>query len=325
MTGSGVEAPALRVASFNIRNGIAWDGLDSWPLRRQATAATVAELEADLLGLQEVYGFQQRYLLRRLAGYAATGAGRTDGRRRGERCAVLYRTARLRLDQMTTRWFSDTPDVPGSTGWGNRLPRIVTLACFTDLVGGGGFGFADCHLEGSPAAARHRSATALATWLDPCLPWIVAGDLNAEPHDAAVRALLDAGLRDVFAPGVAARRPAARQTPGGGPAARPSPPAAHTGTPAAHTGTPAAHTGTPAAAPVTTVAEPRSGGAGRRIDYLLVTREWEVVAAAVPAPGRHRRRASDHLPVLATVRLRTGAALPTLEPTATGDPLEEQR
>lgn len=304
MTGSADEAPALRVASFNIRNGIAWDGLDSWPLRRQATAATVAGLEADLLGLQEVYGFQQRYLLRRLAGYAAAGAGRTDGRRSGERCAVLYRTTRLKLDQVTTRWFSDTPDVPGSTGWGNRLPRIVTLARFTDLAGGRRFGFADCHLEGSPAVARHRSATALATWLDPCLPWIVAGDLNAEPHDAAVRTLLDAGLRDVFAPGAAAGRPAGRRMPGG---------------------SSAAHPGRPAAAPVTTIAAPRGGAAGRRIDYLLVTGEWEVVAAAVPAPGRHRRRASDHLPVLATVRLRADAALPTLGPTATGDPLEEQR
>jgi endonuclease/exonuclease/phosphatase family metal-dependent hydrolase len=224
---------------------------------------------------------------------------------------VLYRTARLRLDQVTTRWFSDTPDMPGSTGWGNRLPRIVTFACFTDLVGGGRFGFADCHLEGSPAAARHRSAAALATWLDPCLPWILAGDLNAEPHDAAVRTLLDAGLRDVFAPGVAASRPAARRTPGGGSVAHPGPPAAHPGT--------------PTAAPVTTVPEPRSGAAGRRIDYLLVTGEWEVVAAAVPAPGRHRRRASDHRPVLATVRLPAGTALPTLGPTATSDQLEEQR
>jgi len=279
------DPPALRVASFNIRNGIAWDGLDSWPLRRPATAATIAGLDADLAGLQEVYGFQQRYLLRRLPGYAATGAGRTDGRRRGERCAVLYRAARLRLDHATTRWFSDTPDVPGSTGWGNRLPRIVTLAHFTDLAGGARFGFADCHLEGWPAAARHRSAAALATWLDPSLPWIVAGDLNAEPHDAAVRTLLEAGLRDVFAPAAGGGRPA----------------------------------------PATTVARSRDGSGGRRIDYLLVTAEWDVVAAAVPAAGRHRRRPSDHLPVTATLRLHEGLSLPTLGPTTTSDPLEEQR
>ena len=284
VAGRDQKPPDLRVASFNIRNGIAWDGLDSWPLRKPATAATIAALDADLLGLQEVYGFQQRYLLRRLPAYAATGAGRTDGRRRGERCAVLYRAARLRLDRVTTRWFSGTPDVPGSTGWGNRLPRIVTLAHFTDLAGGARFGFADCHLEGRPAAARHRSATALAAWLDPALPWIVAGDLNAEPRDAAVRTLLGAGLRDVFALVAGGER----------------------------------------AAPATTLA--RSDGSGaRRIDYLLVSAGWDVVAAAVPAAGRHRRRPSDHLPVTATLRLHEGLSLPTLGPTTTSDPLEEQR
>jgi endonuclease/exonuclease/phosphatase family metal-dependent hydrolase len=251
---------ALRVATFNIRNGIAFDGLDSWPLRRRATAQAVADLNADLIGLQEVYGFQQRYLLRHAPGFAATGAGRSDGRERGERCAVFYRGARLALSSSTTRWFSDTPQLPGSTGWGNRLPRVVTLARFTDLATGRVFGLADCHLEGAPAAARHRSAAVLPTWLDPELPWIVAGDLNAEPDDEALRTLLAAGLRDVFAPAAAA----------------------------------------PVAAPPTT--RPRGGQRARRIDYLLVTREWQVGTAAVAAAGHHRR-ASDHLPVVATVRL----------------------
>ena len=202
--------------------------------------------------------------MRHLQGYAATGAGRTDGRGRGERCAVLYSGARLDLASSTTRWFSDTPDLPGSTGWGNRLPRIVTLARFTDLATDRAFGFADCHLEGAPAAARHRSAAALLTWLDPGLPWIVAGDLNAEPDDEALRTLLAAGLRDVFALGQ----------------------------------------GGDSTPPPTT--RPRGGQRARRIDYLLVTREWRVGAAAVAAAGRHRRRASDHLPVMATLRLFPG-------------------
>jgi endonuclease/exonuclease/phosphatase family metal-dependent hydrolase len=297
--------PALRVATFNVRNGIAFDGLDSWPLRRHTTAQAVAGLDADLIALQEVYGFQQRYLLRHTRGYAATGAGRADGLRRGERCTVLYRGARLDLAGATTRWFSDTPDLPGSTGWGNRLPRIVTLARFSDLATGRAFGFADCHLEGSPAAARHRSAAALVAWLDPALPWIVAGDLNAEPHDQAVRTLLGAGLRDVFALGSATPGPPAQRYDEAAPAA-----------------------------PATTL--PRGGERPRRIDYLFVTREWQVGAGgggggggpgggARGAPGRRAAAAgraggaagaapppppppppppaSDHLPVVATLRL----------------------
>ena len=273
--------PPLRVATYNLRNGIAFDGLDSWPLRRRATVAALAGLDVDIACLQEVCGFQQRYLLRRLAGYAAAGAGRTDGRR-GERCAVLWRGARLRLDEARTRWFSDTPDLPGATGWGNRQPRVVTLARFTDLASGRAFGVADCHLEGHPPSSRHRSARALVGWLDPTLPWIVAGDLNAEPGDEAVAVLLTSGLRDVFAAGTADGAPAAagalRDE------ARPRPGLGE--------------------CPPTTL--PAHGRPGRRIDYLFVSREWAVGAAAVAAAGRHRRRPSDHLPVVATVRLIAG-------------------
>ncbi len=314
MTDAADGSPELRVATFNIRNGIACDGFDSWPFRRRATAQAVARLDADLIGLQEVYGFQQRYLLRRLPGYAATGAGRNDGERRGERCTVLYRRARLALDGVTTRWFSDSPDRPGSTGWGNRLPRIVTLARFTDLAGGRRFSFANCHLEGRPAAARHRSATALATWLDPALPSIVAGDLNAEPDDEAVRILLGAGLRDVFAPGSSAPgseppqwadflrepRPVLETDESARTGSEtPAPGRRRGGTRAAP---PTMADGAPAAPPTTTGGF-RGNGPRRRIDYLLVTREWEVGEAAVAAERRHRRLPSDHWPVVATLRL----------------------
>jgi len=278
---------ALRVATFNVRNGLAFDWFDSWPLRRRATAELVARLDADLVALQEVYGFQQRYLLGRLSGYQATAVGRTDGRGRGERCAILWRSARLALEHSVTRWFSDTPDVPGSTGWGNRQPRIVTLTRFRDLVSGASFGFADCHLEGWPPVARHRSADALIGWLDPDLPWIVAGDFNAEPDDAAIATMLAAGMRDALdaRPGAGSSAESVDRTclDGKSQGLLEGPSRART-------------------VPTTT-----GGFSGRghraRIDYLFVSREWTVDVAAVVA-GRHDRRLpSDHWPVLATLRL----------------------
>ena len=87
--GAQGRGAALVVASLNLRHGLAWDGLHSWPLRRTAVVRYLADLGAEVVGLQEVHGFQQRYLERRLSGYAAVGAGRDDGRERGERCAVL--------------------------------------------------------------------------------------------------------------------------------------------------------------------------------------------------------------------------------------------
>jgi endonuclease/exonuclease/phosphatase family metal-dependent hydrolase len=189
----------LRVASFNIRTLLGRDGWNSWPLRAGACAAAIAGLAADVVGLQEVRLLQEWGLARRLPGYAGAGAGRDDGHCRGERCTVVYRASRLTLDAWTVRWFSDMPRRPGSRSWGNPIARIVTLCLFTDRSTGGQFGVANAHWDGASAASRLRSAEALLGWLDPTLPWLVVGDLNATAGDPAVARLVAGGLRDTLA------------------------------------------------------------------------------------------------------------------------------
>jgi endonuclease/exonuclease/phosphatase family metal-dependent hydrolase len=189
----------LRVASFNVRSWLGRDGWNSWPLRAGACAAAIRGLGADLVGLQEVRPLQERGLARRLPGYAGAGAGRDDGYGRGERCTVVYRTSRLRLEAWTVNWFSDTPRSPGSRSWGNPIPRIVTLCRFTDRRTGDGLGIANVHWDGASAASRRRSAGALLGWLDPALPWLVVGDLNATAGDPAVARLVVGGLNDTLA------------------------------------------------------------------------------------------------------------------------------
>ena len=255
---------ALVAASLNLRRGRAWDGLHSWPLRRRAAARCLDDLGAEVVGLQEAYGFQQRYLARRLRGCAALGAGRDDGRERGERCTVLYRPSRLELDSWTVRWFSDTPGVPGSRGWGNPVARLVTLCRFIDRADGRTFGVADAHWDGASAESRLRSAAALLDWLDPALPWIVLGDLNATASDPAVARLVAGGLRDTLA----------------------------------HLGERGPGAGT----------HHHWDGAtdGTRIDYVLVSPEWEVLHAEIAHQLRQEGRSglpSDHWPVVATLRL----------------------
>lgn len=260
----------LRAATFNIRTGTAWDGVHSWPLRRGAAAGAIARLRADVVGLQEAHGFQQRDLLRRLPAYAACGAGRDDGYERGERCAILYDTRRFTLERWVTRWFSDTPDVAGSVSWGAPPPRVATLAWFAqrgtsdggvrETAGPDGrtarFAVADVHWDGASAQARLRSTEALLTWIDDGLPWIVLGDFNTTADDPSVQRLLAAGLCD----------PLARLGAGG----------------------PGAGT--------------HHRWDGRtdwtRIDFVLVTKQWRVRAAAVVQDLVRGRLPSDHWPVL---------------------------
>jgi endonuclease/exonuclease/phosphatase family metal-dependent hydrolase len=254
----------MRVATFNIRTGLGWDGRDSWPFRRRRTAQAVARLEADIVGLQEARPFQLRWLLARLPAFAAIGAGRDDGRSRGEQCAILYRPDRLTLIEQSTRWLSETPDVPGSHGWGAHMPRIATMGVFEaiDERPAARFGVVDTHWEGDSAAIRERSAQLLLSWLDPRMPWIVLGDLNATPTERSVRILLDSGLTDALG-----------HLPARGP-----------GTATHHRFDGATD--------------------GTRIDHILVSREWEVRQATVAQDRVDGRLPSDHWPVVVSLAMR---------------------
>lgn len=191
------DSQALRVASFNIRTARAFDGRNSWPLRRRATAAALRDLEADVAGLQEVHRGAGRFLVRSLGDVAAVGAGRTDGRR-GERCLIVYRPDRLRLLRWTTRWLADDPGRPGARLPGASFPRVATLAEFVDRGSGRHLAVANTHLDEHLDHNRLAAARLLAAWLAPHLPWVVLGDFNAGPSSAAFRPLLDAGLRPVL-------------------------------------------------------------------------------------------------------------------------------
>lgn len=186
----------LVVASFNIRNGRALDGWRSWPFRRRATATVARRLDADLLGVQEAYACQARYLDRRLPGYERYGRGR-NARRGGEWCAVYVRSARFRVRSSSTRWYGPAPEVAGSRLAGARFPRVATDVVVGDGEGGGAVRFVNTHLDERSPERRLRSAQLLASWLDPSVPTVVVGDLNATParEPALFATLVAAGLR----------------------------------------------------------------------------------------------------------------------------------
>jgi endonuclease/exonuclease/phosphatase family metal-dependent hydrolase len=191
-----VSAP-LVVATFNIRNGLALDR-HLWLLRRRSTAAMIRRLGADVLGLQEVYRWQLRYLLRRLDGYEAHGEGRSR-RRRGEACPVLVRSSRLQVVEERTRWFGDEPDRPGGRLLGASFPRMATMVDAVDRIGGAAFHLVNTHLDERRPEHRRASVAQLVTWLPPDRPVILLGDLNtSEDDDEVFSVLRGAGLRSVL-------------------------------------------------------------------------------------------------------------------------------
>ena len=191
-------ATQLRVATFNVRNGRAFDGWNSWPFRRPATTAAIAGLEADVVGLQEVLRFQLSALRTRLPRYGFVGSGRDDGRR-GEHSPVLHDTWSLRLLGHTTRWYGDEPHRPGSRVPGAPFPRIATT-CRLALLDGTEVHVTSTHLDSKSAERRLAAVEQLLTWLDPEAPQIVLGDLNAGPASAVLARLVAGGLRPALDP-----------------------------------------------------------------------------------------------------------------------------
>jgi endonuclease/exonuclease/phosphatase family metal-dependent hydrolase len=167
----------LTVASFNIRNGRAWDGVHSWPFRRGATRRMVQLLGADVLGVQEAYSCQARYLDHALVRHSRHGRGRNQ--RGGEWCAVYVDDSRFEVPSATTRWYGESPDLPGSRLTDALFPRVVTSVRLVDRADGTRFDVHNTHLDERRPENRKRAVEQLVSWIDPSVPVIVMGDLNA--------------------------------------------------------------------------------------------------------------------------------------------------
>ena len=183
------EGDELKVISFNIRyNG--WgdiDGENRWANRRDAVVRMIREEQPAALGLQEALIDQLQYLDSCLPQYRRVGVGRDDGKEAGEFMAIYYDTLRLELLADTTRWLSETPEVP-SKYEGAGCYRTVTVARFRVRQSGKEFAYLNTHLDHVSEDARMRGAQVIAytvaTELNKTktggIPVIVGGDMNTE-------------------------------------------------------------------------------------------------------------------------------------------------
>jgi endonuclease/exonuclease/phosphatase family metal-dependent hydrolase len=265
--------PAIRVMSFNIRYGTAADGENHWDRRKEFLAETVAAFDPDLLGTQETLAFQRDYLAERLKGHTAFGAGRDDGRQRGEMAAVFYRAERFEKLDSGHFWLSETPDAPGSKSWDAALTRIATWLKLRDRRAAGErvLWYFNTHFDHLGKRAREESARLLhdrIRRLEGSPAVIVTGDFNDAEGSATYKAL--------FA-----------EAPDGKPLLQDTFRAAHT--------------------------KKTEGEAtfnffraavrdGPRIDWIGCTRHWKVERASIDHTARDGRTPSDHFPVTAVLR-----------------------
>ena len=265
----------VRVMSFNIRYGTAKDAENRWELRREFLVETVRHFGPDLLGTQETLAFQRDFLVEQLDGYAAFGAGRDDGREKGEMAALFYRTERFEKLDGGHFWLSETPEVPGSKSWDSSLTRITTWVKLRDRQNSQAppLVFVNTHFDHRGKLARVRSAELIRQRIEELpsgTPVILTGDFNAGEasppydalfgaHDSATSPLVDA-FRMLHSD---------RGTEEG------------------------------------TFSGFRAGSTtGPRIDWIACSRHWTIQSAEIDRTQRDGRTPSDHFPVNAVLSLK---------------------
>ena len=267
-----VDAPDIKVMSYNIRFGTAKDGENHWDKRKDFLAETIKAFAPDLLGTQETLGFQRDFLAATLPGYEVLGVGRDDGKEEGEMMAAYWRKGRFEKLDGGHFWLSETPAEAGSKSWDSSLPRMATWMRLKDKSNGDKpVLWINTHFDHIGKIARLESAKLIrerVKTLGKGCSLIVTGDFNAGESSAPYDALFES-LENDEAPVLDSYRvahPKREENEG------------------------------------STTPFKSAPSTGARIDWIGVSRDWKVVAAAIEHPDREGRTASDHFPVQATLR-----------------------
>lgn len=186
------DGDSVKIMTLNLRYDNPRDSLNAWPNRASIVKDLIYESEPDIIGMQEVVYHQYTHLDSVLTGYSSVGVGRSDGAREGEMNPVFYRKDRFDKIRTITFWLSETPEIPGSKGWGASLPRIVTWLELADKKNHKHFFFFNTHFAHDSDSARIMSAGILLNAVDSItsgFPFIITGDFNMLPSSTGYNIL----------------------------------------------------------------------------------------------------------------------------------------
>jgi endonuclease/exonuclease/phosphatase family metal-dependent hydrolase len=179
------EERNLTVMTFNIRYDNPHDSINAWPNRVGIVCDLLKKEKPDLLGLQEALWYQYEEIDSALSGYSSVSRGRDDGKRNGEMNSVFYNINRFDLVRDSTFWLSETPNKPGSKGWGASLPRIVTWVELKDKKNHKSLYYFNTHFAHDSDSARIMSAGILLKEVKRLAGksrFVITGDFNMSPE-----------------------------------------------------------------------------------------------------------------------------------------------
>jgi len=259
-----VQGQTIDVISYNIRYDNPDDAPNHWDNRKDFLISQLDFYNPDVFGIQEGLIHQIKEIDKGLEDYTYFGVGRDYGDERGEHTAIFYNTERIKLLEESTFWLSTTPEKP-SKGWDAALPRTCTYGIFENKSDGTKFMVFNTHFDHVGVKAREESSKLILEKIK---------ELNTEDHPVVLTG--DFNLEN-DSPGV--------QIIVGEMAD------AHIAAGENAFGPDGTFNGFEFNKPVE-----------RRIDYIFVSDDFEVLKSAILSDSKDTRYPSDHLPVFARLK-----------------------
>jgi endonuclease/exonuclease/phosphatase family metal-dependent hydrolase len=186
---------SLQVMTYNIRYDNPGDGVNQWNNRKQNVFVLLKKYDPDIIGVQEALRHQLTDIAENLKQYEFVGAGRDDGKQKGEHSAIFFRKDRFKILEQQTFWLSQTPSVPGSKNWDAAITRVATWARLQDQRTKKIFVIINTHFDHIGKESRRHSAALLkdsAAAMGRKYPVIITGDFNFTRDKPPYEVMMDA-------------------------------------------------------------------------------------------------------------------------------------
>jgi endonuclease/exonuclease/phosphatase family metal-dependent hydrolase len=184
----------IKIMTYNIWYANPGAGENIWENRREGVVQTILGNNIDIAGLQEVLLMQLKDLESRLWDYQWVGIGRDDGKEQGEFAPIFFKKQRFKMSQSGNFWLSETPDSVGSLGWDAACIRIATWVKLIDKISACELYVFNTHFDHVGEKARSESALLLSENILKIAgnnPVILTGDFNCQKGSEPYNLLLD--------------------------------------------------------------------------------------------------------------------------------------
>lgn len=189
-----VHAQPVKVMTYNIRYDNPGDGPNQWSRRKDKVAELIRKYDPDIIGVQEALHHQLVDMRTDLKQYEFFGAGRDDGKQKGEYSAIFIRKNRFDVLDGNTFWLSETPHVPGSKSWDAAITRVVTWGKLRDKKSKKTFVMINTHFDHIGKESRKHAASIIsdsAAVMGKDLPVIITGDFNFTREQPPYKVMMD--------------------------------------------------------------------------------------------------------------------------------------